>query len=324
MTEPTNPYGASKLAADRAVADVAATGEIGAISLRAFNISGGIPGCADKDETRLIPKIVAVIQGRADGLAVNGDGSVVRDYVHVADMADAFVRALDAAEPGTLDRLQRRQRADAARSPTSSPPPRPSPARSCRCGTTRRPTSHASCWPTRTRIRAELGWRPRRSKPDAGSFATPVRGSGRIFAGRIVGLGIPRDATAQPLLRAVRSRGLFIGMTTTTSTRPRADRGRLEAPRRAARQSRPRAGGGRAARATRLRQLADCSIWATRARRSVISSSDPFEATPGRDRSTSSGGARRRSPCSTSAGRHAASPEPPRPRRASAAGGAAG
>ena len=97
---PTNPYGSSKLAADRAVADLAATGAIGAVSLRAFNVAGGLPGHADRDETRLVPKAVAVVQGRAPELVVNGDGGAVRDYVHVADMADAFARALDACRPG--------------------------------------------------------------------------------------------------------------------------------------------------------------------------------------------------------------------------------
>jgi UDP-glucose 4-epimerase len=97
---PGHPYGAAKLAADRAVADVAATGAVGAVSLRAFNVAGGVAGHGDRDTTRLVPKLVAVAHGRAPELAVNGDGSAVRDYVHVADMADAFVRALDACRPG--------------------------------------------------------------------------------------------------------------------------------------------------------------------------------------------------------------------------------
>jgi UDP-glucose 4-epimerase len=97
---PEHPYGASKLAADRMVADVAATGAIGAVSLRAFNVAGGVAGHADRDETRLVPKIVAVAQGRAPELVVNGDGSVIRDFLHVADMADAFLHALVACRPG--------------------------------------------------------------------------------------------------------------------------------------------------------------------------------------------------------------------------------
>lgn len=99
VPQPTNPYGSTKLAADRAIADLAATGAVRAVSLRAFNIAGGLGGHADPDTSRLIPKIVAVARGKAAELTVNGDGSVVRDYLHVADMADAFVRALDACTP---------------------------------------------------------------------------------------------------------------------------------------------------------------------------------------------------------------------------------
>ncbi|MGH9161890.1 MAG: NAD-dependent epimerase/dehydratase family protein [Vicinamibacteraceae bacterium] len=99
-TEPNNPYGASKLAADRAAADLAASGAIGAISLRAFNIAGAVNGVADRDLTRLIPKTLAVQAGRAAELVVNGDGSAVRDFVHVWDMAAAVVAALEACTPG--------------------------------------------------------------------------------------------------------------------------------------------------------------------------------------------------------------------------------
>lgn len=83
---PSSPYGTSKLAADQASADLAATGAIGAISLRAFNIAGALQGHSDHDQTRLIPRLLAVQQHRAPEMVVNGDGNAVRDFVHVADM----------------------------------------------------------------------------------------------------------------------------------------------------------------------------------------------------------------------------------------------
>jgi len=99
-TLPRNPYGASKLAADQAAASVAATGALGAVSLRAFNIAGALGGVSDPDLTRLIPKTLAVQAGREPELVLNGDGSAVRDFVHVRDMADAVVRGLQACVAG--------------------------------------------------------------------------------------------------------------------------------------------------------------------------------------------------------------------------------
>lgn len=100
-TNAGNPYARSKLAADQAAADVASSGSLlGAISLRAFNIAGAAEGQGDPDETRLIPKALAVQAGRAPELLINGDGSAVRDFLHVEDMADAFVRAVAACTPG--------------------------------------------------------------------------------------------------------------------------------------------------------------------------------------------------------------------------------
>jgi UDP-glucose 4-epimerase len=98
---PNSPYGTSKLAADQAAADLAATGAIGAISLRAFNVAGALFGHPDRDTTRLIPRLLAVQQGQAPELVVNGDGTAARDFVHVADMATTFVLALRACKPGT-------------------------------------------------------------------------------------------------------------------------------------------------------------------------------------------------------------------------------
>lgn len=99
-TAPTSPYGTSKLAADSAALDLAGTGAIGAVCLRAFNISGALPGHPDLDETRLIPRMMAVQRGTAPELIVNGEGDAIRDFVHVADMAAAFALALEACEPG--------------------------------------------------------------------------------------------------------------------------------------------------------------------------------------------------------------------------------
>ena len=99
---PSSPYGASKLAADHAAAGVAATGAVGVVSLRAFAVAGAVHGRTDLDHTRLIPKMLAVQQGDATELVVNGDGDAIRDFVHVADMASAFTLALESCEPGKM------------------------------------------------------------------------------------------------------------------------------------------------------------------------------------------------------------------------------
>lgn len=100
---PGNPYGATKLAADVAVSEAAAKGVVAGVSLRAFNIAGAVGRRPDPDLSRIIPKVLAVAAGRFDEVTVNGDGSAIRDYVHLADLADAFVRAIGAAQPGRFD-----------------------------------------------------------------------------------------------------------------------------------------------------------------------------------------------------------------------------
>ncbi len=159
---PSSPYGTSKLAADQAAADLAATGAIGAISLRAVNVAGALPGHPDRDTTRLIPQLLAIQQGQAPELVVNGDGTAVRDFVHVADMATAFVLALHACQPGhwraynvgsghpstVHDVIATTERV------TGRPVPRRHAA-----------AAHepATLWADGTRIRSELGWRPEKS-----------------------------------------------------------------------------------------------------------------------------------------------------------------
>lgn len=97
---PTNPYGASKLVVEELLRYQAATGRLAAISLRCFNIAGAVAGVGDTDLTRLIPKALAVVTGAVPSMRVNGDGSAVREFTHVADVAVAYRLALQAAEPG--------------------------------------------------------------------------------------------------------------------------------------------------------------------------------------------------------------------------------
>ena len=99
-TLPINPYGVSKLAAEQALAFQAATGRLGAVSLRCFNVAGAAGASADRDRSRIIPMALAVASGEADAFPLNGDGSAIREFVHVADVADAFLLALRTARRG--------------------------------------------------------------------------------------------------------------------------------------------------------------------------------------------------------------------------------
>jgi UDP-glucose 4-epimerase len=97
---PGSPYGASKLAAEAAIGYQAALGAIGAVTLRTFNVAGAADGHGDPDTTRIIPRVLMVAAGEAARLTVNGDGSAIREFTHVCDLARAYAVALDAARPG--------------------------------------------------------------------------------------------------------------------------------------------------------------------------------------------------------------------------------
>ncbi|GGN16631.1 UDP-glucose 4-epimerase GalE [Streptomyces fuscichromogenes] len=107
-TQPTNPYGATKLAVDHMITGEAAAHGLGAVSLRYFNVAGayGAQGERHDPESHLIPLVLQVAQGRREAISVFGDdyptpdGTCVRDYIHVADLADAHLLALTAAQPG--------------------------------------------------------------------------------------------------------------------------------------------------------------------------------------------------------------------------------
>ncbi|MEV0295218.1 NAD-dependent epimerase/dehydratase family protein [Nocardia sp. NPDC050710] len=92
---PPHPYAASKLAAELAIAAATARGTLSAIVLRLFNIVGG----DDTDETRIMSRLLAVAAGEQLHLTVPGDGTSVRDYLHLTDAARAFTAAL-ARMPG--------------------------------------------------------------------------------------------------------------------------------------------------------------------------------------------------------------------------------
>ncbi|ARP71800.1 UDP-glucose 4-epimerase GalE [Streptomyces pluripotens] len=107
-TKPTNPYGASKLAVDHMITSEANAHGLAAVSLRYFNVAGayGAYGERHDPESHLIPLVLQVAQGRREAISVYGDdyptpdGTCVRDYIHVADLAEAHLLALAAARPG--------------------------------------------------------------------------------------------------------------------------------------------------------------------------------------------------------------------------------
>jgi UDP-glucose 4-epimerase len=107
-TRPTNTYGASKLAVDHMLTSYAVAHDFAAVSLRYFNVAGAAYGLGERHttETHLIPIALQVAAGQRDSLAVYGhdyptpDGTCIRDYVHVGDLADAHLLALPAAAPG--------------------------------------------------------------------------------------------------------------------------------------------------------------------------------------------------------------------------------
>ena len=108
-TLPTNPYGMSKLAVDTALTEYARLNGIGAVSLRYFNVAGAYQGYGERHdpETHLIPNVLAVAAGARESVSVFGadyptpDGTCLRDYIHVADLAGAHLLALGACTPGT-------------------------------------------------------------------------------------------------------------------------------------------------------------------------------------------------------------------------------
>ncbi|ARU40460.1 UDP-glucose 4-epimerase GalE [Armatimonadetes bacterium Uphvl-Ar1] len=107
---PTNPYGDTKLAVERMLAGYGRAYGLRSVCLRYFNACGSDPegelGEDHRPETHLIPRILLAAAGRAPEITVFGtdydtqDGTCIRDYVHVWDLADAHLRAVRYLEAG--------------------------------------------------------------------------------------------------------------------------------------------------------------------------------------------------------------------------------
>lgn len=173
-TNPTNPYGAGKLAVDLALADHARAYNLTAVSLRYFNVAGALIGASESfgerhtPETHLIPLALSAAAGERGELQLFGtdyptpDGTCIRDYVHVVDLADAHIRALSVGEPGQHRVINLgsgsgysvREVVHAVEQVTGSPVP----VRE----TARRAGDPAVLIASNARAAAELGWKPSR------------------------------------------------------------------------------------------------------------------------------------------------------------------
>ena len=113
-TVPINPYGASKLMVERILADYSRAYGLSYMALRYFNAAGADPDCeigeARDVETHLVPLALGAVLGTHPPLRILGDnystpdGTAVRDYIHVSDLAEVHVRALDLLLEGGASR----------------------------------------------------------------------------------------------------------------------------------------------------------------------------------------------------------------------------
>jgi len=169
---PTNPYGRSKIAVERMLKDCDSAYGLKHISLRYFNASGadesGDIGERHTNETHLIPLILEVANGRRENINIFGtnypthDGTCIRDYIHVSDLTQAHLLALEALLSGGKSAVYNlgnnrgysvREVIELARKLTGKPIPA--------IEADRRPGDPAILIASSDKIKKKLGWKPK-------------------------------------------------------------------------------------------------------------------------------------------------------------------
>ncbi|MEM9781769.1 MAG: UDP-glucose 4-epimerase GalE [Pseudomonadota bacterium] len=170
---PATPYGSSKLAMEYMVRDYAAAYGLSAACLRYFNAAGATPdggyGEARRIESHVVPLLMEFALGKRPSFKVFGtdwatrDGSCIRDFVHLDDLSDAHLMALDAGQPGrtavynlgtgngtsVLELIAAARQVTGLNLDVEHAP--------------RRPGDPATLVADATAIRRDLGWTPKRS-----------------------------------------------------------------------------------------------------------------------------------------------------------------
>lgn len=175
VLRPTNPYGESKLLVEQMLPWLHRIHGLRYASLRYFNVAGAIPGRgeAHEPESHLVPLVLDVALGRRKNIRIYGtdyptpDGTCIRDYIHVRDLAEAHILALAALEHrgcmiynlGNGRGFSVRQVVESARRVTGHPIPVEE--------TPRRPGDPAILVASSDKAMQELGWKPHYTNLDA-------------------------------------------------------------------------------------------------------------------------------------------------------------
>ena len=170
LTEPLSPYGQTKLLSEKLISAVAKAENLSAISLRYFNVVGALRDeFADNSKDNLVPKVFAALKAGKNPEIYGSDyptkdGSCIRDYIHVSDLAKAHLVALEKVFAANVDEVynvgsgtgysvteminQIVESIGKPVTPTLSP---------------RRPGDTAQLIASITKIERDLGWKPERS-----------------------------------------------------------------------------------------------------------------------------------------------------------------